>query len=377
MSLSNPHVLSPVHGYDDAVIIPSLGRQLCLLGFEPEPIATPAGTYFDAPFIDLDSYDFIIVCASGGKDSIACLLALIEQGVDMSRVELWHHRVDGAEGSSLMDWAFIDSYMEQFAAAYGLPLYFSWLQGGIEGEMLKQDAYSQPHIVQTPSGILSLERDTTRTSPATRRRFPQQSANLATRWCSSAAKIDVGRRAITNQDRFLGRKTLFVTGERRAESSNRSKYNQLEPHAVDRRNGRLGRHVDAWRPVLHYSEEQVWELIARHRVEAPVPYRLGWGRSSCMTCIYNSPKVWATIRKYFPDRIRPIAAYEDEFGCTISRQRINVLDLSATAEAFDITDLDALRQADQHEYTLPIFTPEGQTWQMPAGAFVTEGCGSV
>ncbi|MBH8614422.1 hypothetical protein I4N56_028670 [Pseudomonas mohnii] len=96
-----------------------------------------------------------------------------------------------------------------------------------------------------------------------------------------------------------------------------------------------------------------------------------------MTCIYNSPKVWATIRKYFPERVTPIAGYEDEFGCTISRQKINVVDLSATAEAFDITDLDALAQARQREYVLPIFTPEGKAWQLPAGAFVTEGCGSV
>ncbi|MFO6996405.1 phosphohydrolase [Pseudomonas aeruginosa] len=365
------------HSLDDRIVIPALGQQLTLLGFEPEPQLQAEGTYFDAPTVDLGSYDHIVLCASSGKDSIACLLALIEQGVDLARVELWHHRVDGHEGSTLMDWTFIDSYMEQFAAAFGVPLYFSWLQGGIEGEMLKQDAFSQPHIVETPAGIISLERDTTRTVPGTRRRFPQQSANLATRWCSSAAKIDVGRRAITNQERFLGTKTLFVTGERRAESSNRSKYNQLEPHAVDRRKGRLGRHVDHWRPVLQYSEEQVWDLIARHRVEAPVPYRLGWGRSSCQCCIYNSPKIWATIRRYFPDRIAPIAAYEDEFGCTISRQKINVLDLSATADAFEITDLAALDQARQREYTLPIFTPEGQTWQMPAGAFVTEGCGSV
>lgn len=364
------------HQYDDAVIIPALGQQLSLMGFEPEPIAQAVGAYFDAPSIDLGIYDHIIVCVSG-KDAIASLLTLIEQGADMSKVELWHHLADGQEGSRLFDWAFMDSYMEKLAEAFNLPLYFSWLQGGLEGEMNKHNSFSQPHIVETPAGVVTLERDTTRTKPGTRRQFPQQSANLATRWCSSAAKIDVGRRAITNQDRFLNSKTLFITGERREESSGRAKYNQLESHAVDRRHGRLGRHVDAWRPVLHLSEEKVWELLARHRVDAPVPYRLGWTRSSCLTCVFNSPAIWATIRKYFPHRANPIAAYEDEFKSTISRQRINVLDLGATAEAFNITDLDALAQAENREYTLPVFTPEGLSWKLPPGAFGKEGCGSV
>lgn len=363
--------------FDDQVIIPSLGQQMFLDGFELPVAPVAAGVYFDAPSIDLSQYDSIVIASSAGKDSIACLLTLIEQGVDLSKVELSHHRVDGNEGSTLMDWAFIDSYMEQFAAAYNLPLYFSWLKGGIEMEMNKKNAYSQPHIVETPDGVITLERDTRRTEPGTRRRFPQQSASLSTRWCSSAAKIDVGRRALTNQDRFLGKKTLFVTGERRAESANRSRYNQLEPHAVDRRAGRLGRHVDHYRPVLHWSEEQVWDIIARHRVVAPVPYRLGWGRSSCKSCIYNSPRIWSTIDKYFPERTRKIAAYEDEFGCTISRKLINVLDISRTAEPFDITDLEALEQAGKREYTLPVILPEGEKWVMPAGAFGSEGCGAV
>lgn len=365
------------HHYDDAVIIPSLGQQLCLDGFGFEQPAKPVGTYFDAPSFDLDAYDHIVVCLSGGKDSVACLLTLIEQGADMSKVELWHHLVDGNEGSTLMDWSFMDSYVKKFASAYNLPLYYSWLKGGIEGEMLKENAYSQPHIVETPEGIITLERDTTRSQPGTRRRFPQQSASLSTRWCSSAAKIDVGRRALTNQDRFLGKKTLFVTGERRDESSNRAKYNQLEPHAVDRRTGRLSRHVDAWRPVLHWREERVWDIIRAHRIEAPVPYRLGWSRSSCQTCVYNNSRIWATILKYFPERARRIAGYEDEFGCTISRQRINVIDLSATANAFEIEDMEALEQASNRDYTLPIFTPEDQSWRMPVGAFGTEGCGAV
>ena len=46
--------------FDDTVIIPALGQQMSLLGFEPEPARLAAGTYFDAPNIDLDSYDNII-----------------------------------------------------------------------------------------------------------------------------------------------------------------------------------------------------------------------------------------------------------------------------------------------------------------------------
>ena len=151
---------------------------------------------------------------------------------------------------------------------------------GLRAVLRGSCAYSRPHHVETPEGLLVLPRDHQRASPSTRLRFPQQSPSLQTRWCSSALKIDVGRRALNNQDRFRGKKILFVTGERREESANRAKYNQLEAHACDRRSGRTARRVDVWRPVLHWTEELVWEVLEKHRVSAPVPYRLGWSRSS-------------------------------------------------------------------------------------------------
>jgi len=242
--------------------------------------------------------------------------------------------------------------------------------------MLKQDSHSRPHKIETPEGLVVLDRDTTRAKPGTRLRFPQVAASLQTRWCSSALKIDVGRRALNNQSRFDGQKLLFVTGERREESSNRARYNQLEAHACDRREGRIGRHVDAWRPVLHWSEEQVWDALKRHGVIAPVPYRMGWNRSSCMTCIFNGPRIWATINRYFPDRTQPIAQYEEQFGTTIARSGQNVLQVAATARPFEIEDLEALAQATQSEYTLPVLTSASE-WKMPVGAFGSEGCGSL
>lgn len=362
------------HVIDDSVVIPGLANQLDLaLGADlPKGVQR---SYFDAPDINLGSYDRIVLCMSGGKDSIACLLHLIDCGVDRSRIELWHHDVDGREGSRLMDWAFMADYNRKLGEAFGIPVYFSWLEGGFEGEMLKENSFSRPHKIETPDGLVTLDRDTTRSAPGTRLRFPQVSASLQTRWCSSALKIDVGRRALNNQARFNGQKVLFITGERRQESANRAKYNQLEPHACDRRDGRKGRHVDAWRPVLGWSEDRVWDALARHGVVAPVPYRLGWSRSSCMACIYNGPRIWATIAEHFPDRLLQIAGYEERFNTTISRNRINVLDISSSARPFDIEDADALIQAAKDEYTLPVLC-DPKDWKMPAGAFGAEGCGS-
>ncbi len=357
--------------FDDSVVIPALRSQIDP-GFDPSTRA-----YFQAPDIDLSIYDHIVICMSGGKDSIASVLHLKELGADMSKVELWHHDVDGREGSQLMDWQFMAAYNQALAAELNLPLYFSWLEGGFEGEMLKNNSYSRPHKIQTPDGLVTLDRVTSRSSPATRLRFPQQSASLQTRWCSSALKIDVGRRSLNNQARFEGSRTLFITGERREESSNRAKYNQLEPHACDRRDGRKARHVDAWRPVLHWSEEDVWDILRRNSILAPVPYRLGWSRSSCMTCIYNGPRVWATIQHYFPKRAEAIAAYEDQFGTTVSRNRINVLDLGSKARPFEVADIEALEQAYSREYFLPVVVPKGEIWVMPSGAFGNEGCGAV
>jgi len=363
------------YDFDDTTVIPALGQQLAL-GVESTSSPTDGLVYYSAPTVDLDAYERIIVCMSGGKDSIACLLRLIEMGVDLGKVELWHHDVDGREGSQLMDWPFMADYNRQLAAAFSVPLYFSWLEGGFEGEMLKEDSYSRPHHVETPEGLLTLERDTRRSKPGTRLRFPQLSASLQTRWCSSALKIDVGRRALNNQARFDGVGTLFITGERRQESANRARYNQLEPHSSDRRKGRKGRLVDAWRPVLHWSEEDVWAILERHGVVAPVPYRLGWSRSSCMTCIFNSPRIWATIARYFPERAQAIGEYEELFGTTIRRDRINVLDLGRQHQPLDIRDLAALEQATRADYTLPVLD-KSTPWALPEGAFGKEGCGSL
>lgn len=55
------------------------------------------------PDFDLHSYDRYIVSFSGGKDSTALLLFLLDNGVPREKIELWHQEIDG-RGPSLFDW---------------------------------------------------------------------------------------------------------------------------------------------------------------------------------------------------------------------------------------------------------------------------------
>lgn len=59
---------------------------------------------------DFLGYDTIIVVFSGGKDSVACLLSLIEAGVPHARIKLHHHDVDG-QGPSFADWPCTTGYL--------------------------------------------------------------------------------------------------------------------------------------------------------------------------------------------------------------------------------------------------------------------------
>lgn len=239
----------------------------------------------------LSSYDYIIVAFSGGKDSLACVLHLLELGVPRERIELWHHDVDGREGSTLMDWPCTRDYCRKVAEALGVRLFFSWKVGGFEREMLRDASATAPIAFETPDGV---KYTGGKGKPNTRLQFPQVAADLSVRWCSAYLKIDVGAAAIRNQERFNGSRTLFVTGERAEESASRARYESFEPHRSDSRTGRKARHVDQWRPVHSWSERDVWDIIKRWRVNPHPAYRLGWGRVSCAACIFGSPDQWAS-----------------------------------------------------------------------------------
>ena len=313
---------------------------------------------------DLNSYDFIIVANSGGKDSIASLLYLMDQGVDSSRIELWHHCVDGFGNSHpLMDWPVTEDYCRKLALAFNIPIFYSWKSGGFLIEMLRENDFTKPVFFESPQGLV--EAKGTGGTRSTRRRFPQTSAALNTRWCSSYLKVDPAAKALIHQERFINSKTLMVTGERAQESSARAKYRSFEPHRTDRRNGKLKRHIDHFRPVHGWKEEQVWEIIKRYSVNPHPAYRLGWSRLSCCSCIFGNKNQWASVRKIAPDKFNRIADYESEFQCTINRKH-SVVELADQGRPYESITEYLIQVAMSSEFVEPIFVKE---WSLPAGAF--------
>lgn len=314
---------------------------------------------------ELNQYDNIVVCFSGGKDSQACYLHLLDLGVSPNKIELWHHRVDGNEGSGLMDWPVTDDYCRKFAETFGSKIYYSWKVGGFEGEMLRENSKTQPTKFEVP-GNKVIQVGGIRGKESTRRKFPQVSPDLSVRWCSAYLKIDICRMAISNQDRFQNKKTLVVTGERAEESPGRAKYNEFEVHATDKRESkRLNRHVDQWRPVHKWSEQEIWDIIRKFDVNPHPAYRAGWGRLSCASCIFGSNNQWASVKKVLPESFEKIAEYENEFGLTIHREK-NVTERANEGEAYQAINDEIKTELRNETFTSTITVNE---WTLPAGAF--------
>ena len=307
--------------------------------------------------LNIESYDHYIVAFSGGKDSLACVLNLLEIGIPKAKIELWHHDIDGHGAVRFMDWPVTTDYCRKVAQALEIPIFFSWREGGFKREMLRDNTATARTCFETPDG---LKYAGGKGKPGTRLKFPQVSADLSVRWCSAYLKIDVGSISLRNQKRFNGKRTLFITGERAEESAARAKYSEFEPHRTHSNK----RHVDQWRPVHHWSESEVWNIIKRWNINPHPAYKLGWGRLSCALCIFGNSNQWASARDVLPEQFNAVADYEQSFGLTIKRDK-SVIE-SANAGTCYIFDQDEVKQATSEIYT---DSPIIKKWTMPQGAF--------
>lgn len=323
----------------------------------------PAPTVVEPEPLDLFSYDHYIIFFSGGKDSLACILYLLESGINPTKIELWHHLIDGTT-DQFMDWPCTPAYCKAVAKALGLPIYFQWRVGGFRRELLKDGDRLAPAIFTTPDGELHEVGGKTG-EIATRRKFPAVVGDLTRRWCSSVLKIDVAAAALRNDPRFVGKRVLTISGERAQESPKRSCYAEFEIERGDLRNGiKRQRHLDRHRPIHKWDEAQVWKIIKRWRINPHPAYWLGWGRCSCMFCIFGSPNQVASAREVNPTGHQQLVDYEIDFGWTIHNGE--AIEERANRGTPYQMDRRMMRLAMSEEYNELIILDD---WQLPPGAF--------
>lgn len=169
--------------------------------------------------LPLEEYDLIIVLLSGGKDSIACYLRLLELGVPKSKIRFWHHDVDGGHPERRMDWPVTQNYVRALADAEGVALQVSWRINGFWGEVFRVGAsfpvqYEEGGEIQmcplTENQLRSHELRTLLLNEPIksdyeklkgfgyRMKFPAKAADLERRWCSSTLKISVADKLLRN-----------------------------------------------------------------------------------------------------------------------------------------------------------------------------------
>ena len=289
--------------------------------------------------LPLEEYDLIAVLLSGGKDSIACYYKLLELGVPRNKIEFWHHNIDGGHPSRRMDWRCTQNYVKSFAEAEGIPLRTSWRVNGFFGELYRIGASEPVEWMEPDTGEIRQCRlspnylkcqeikqqapedmDEQLRQMGYRMKFPMKTGDLSRRWCSAYLKIMVADTVMSNLEKTKrNAKILVVSGERRGESAGRSKYNEMEIH---RTNAEKKAHwlVHQWRPVIDYSEKDVWEVLKRHKVNPHPCYRAGWNRCSCAMCIFSTPKLFAGIKELYPEDYELLKQDEKTLGFTLDNK---------------------------------------------------------
>lgn len=248
-------------------------------GFEPDA-AERAQLRFINGALDLRQFDKIFISVSGGKDSHA-MLFLVRDLADRQGVP--REKLLAMYADTGMEWHNAGEHVQALCKAAGVELV---------------TVYPVRPMLQTFKKRMKIPQFMI---------FPTNKC----RFCTGHHKADPMDKLVR---KFSG-KVLKVTGERWAESKARSTYTEFV--SVPRLNSRE-RTVYGWRPMLAYSEADIWAMVRDTGVPRHVCYEMGCNRLGCAGCIFSKDHELRIEMRENPHIFEALDRLEIESGYTMS-----------------------------------------------------------
>lgn len=249
-------------------------------GFEPDA-AERAQLRFINGVLDLRQFDKIFISVSGGKDSHA-MLFLVRDLADRQGVP--RDKLLAMYADTGMEWHNAGEHVHVLCKAAGVELVTVYpVRPMIEQIKWQFDFHGETVGFPTPH----------------------------CRYCTNKNKVGPMDKFVRS---FTG-KLLKVTGERWAESKARSNYAEFV--SVTRLNSRY-RQVFGWRPMLAFSESDIWTMVRDTGVQRHVCYDMGCNRLGCAGCIFSSDRDLRIEMRENPHIFEALDRLEIESGYTMS-----------------------------------------------------------
>jgi 3'-phosphoadenosine 5'-phosphosulfate sulfotransferase (PAPS reductase)/FAD synthetase len=237
-----------------------------------------------------------VINHSGGKDSQAMMIKLLESGIPASQMIVVHASLGEMEWDGALELA------QQQAADAGVPFVIARAEKSFL-DMVERRFAARPEVPSWPSA--------------------------SHRQCTSDLKRNPIEREVR---RYMKARGLLLvvscTGIRAAESVSRSKLNPLKLNASQ---SKAGRSWYEWCPIFDMTTAAVFATIANAGQQPHAAYAAGNERLSCVFCIMGSKNDIARGALARPELFAQYVAMEERTGYTMHMSRKSLTQLVAEA----------------------------------------------